>query len=165
MTTVGILSDTHLSHCTDIFLEQVHRAFTDCTVIIHAGYLTDRSILDAFEGKVVHAVHGNMCTPHVQQMLPHNKLITLDGFHIGICHGAGLRSTIEERVWRLFPEADCIIYGHTHHPICEKKGGVLFINPGSFQSTGPYGAPATYALLHIDNSDINASIHSLTFEK
>ncbi len=165
MITVGILSDTHLGHCTDIFLKNVRRAFADCTVIIHAGDLTDISIFEAFEGKIVHAVHGNMCNTHVQQALPHNKLITLEGIHIGICHGAGLRSTIEDRVWQLFPEADCIVYGHTHHPVCERKGGVLFINPGSFHSSGPYGAPATYALLQIDNSDIKASIHSLAFGK
>ncbi len=165
MTIVGILSDTHISSSTDFYRQHVQKAFTDCTVIIHAGDLTNASILDAFDGKVVHAVHGNMCSAATHRELPHNKLITLDGYKIGICHGAGVRHNIEERVWRLFPDADCIIYGHTHQPVCENKGGVLFINPGSFQSTGPYGAPGTYALLQVEPSGLTARIHNLSFSK
>ncbi len=161
MIAVGILSDTHLYQCTTSFRRQVDAAFTDCEIIIHAGDLTSGSIFDAFTGKEVHAVHGNMCDSGVQQTLPHHKLITLEGYKIGICHGAGTRHNIEERVWQLFPDADCIIYGHTHQPVCADKGGVLFINPGSFHTTGPYGAPATYALLHIDKTGLKAQIHSL----
>ncbi len=161
MTNVGILSDTHISNCTDNFRSLVQKAFTDCTVIIHAGDLTDSSILEAFDGKVVHAVHGNMCSSLTQHALPHHKQILLGGYSIGICHGAGIRFNIEERVWQLFPDADCIVYGHTHQPVCEKKGNILFINPGSFQSTSPYGAPATYAILSIDATGLHARIHNL----
>ena len=151
MIRVGILSDPHLNNCPDFFRRQVETVFAQCSMILHAGDLADISVLEAFSGKEVHAVHGNMCNRESQQTLPGSKLITIGGYRIGLCHGAwGPRHTVEERVWAMFPQADCIVYGHTHHAVCHRVGGVLFINPGTFQSTGPHGAPGTYAILHID---------------
>ncbi|MBW6521260.1 MAG: metallophosphatase family protein [Desulfoarculaceae bacterium] len=168
MIHVGILSDTHLTNCPDSFRRQVDTVFAECPIIIHAGDLTDISILAAFSGKEVHAVHGNMCNIGSQQQLPVSKLISIGGFQIGLCHGAwGPRHTIEERVWALFPEADCIVYGHSHKPVCHRIGNVLFINPGTFQGTGPHGAPGTYAILQIDEQaddrrkGLEAAIHEL----
>ena len=67
---------------------------------------------------------------------------------------------IELQLWGLFPEADCMIYGHTHRPVCHRQGGVLFINPGIFRATGPYGAPGTYAILEAGN-ELRAAIHQV----
>ncbi len=161
MVTIGILADTHISSCTETFNSLTRVAFSTCDIIIHAGDLTDRSILSAFDGKIIHAVHGNMCNLLTKQELPCEKLISISGFSIGICHGAGPVATIEDRLWDLFPTADCIIFGHTHTPLCEKRGKVLFINPGSFRPSGPYGAPGTYAILVIDGKDMHAKIHTL----
>ncbi|MEK6201858.1 MAG: metallophosphatase family protein [Desulfobulbaceae bacterium] len=165
MIHVGILSDTHLNSCPESFRQQIDTIFADCTIILHAGDLTDISILEAFSGKEVHAVHGNMCNMGSQKLLPGSKLISIGGYRIGLCHGAwGPRHTIEERVWAIFPEADCIVYGHSHQAVCHRVGAVLFINPGTFQSTGPHGSPGSYAILQIDehsNKDkaLQATIH------
>lgn len=167
MIHVGILSDTHLNSCTDSFRRQVDTVFAECTIILHAGDLSDISVLNAFSGKEVHAVHGNMCNMGSQQLLPSSKMITVGRYCIGLCHGAwGPRHTIEERVWSIFPEADCIIYGHSHQSVCHRIGGILFINPGTFQSTGPHGSPGTYAILQIDEQAdkekaLQATIHEL----
>jgi predicted phosphodiesterase len=94
-------------------------------------------------------------------------LITIGGVQIGLCHGAwGPRQTIEERILSLFPEADCIVYGHSHRAVCHRVGGVLCLNPGTFQSGGPYGAAGSYAILQIDdrvnkNQAMRASIHEV----
>jgi hypothetical protein len=159
MTTIGILSDTHLIHCDMDFLHDINIAFSECEIIIHAGDLTDLSLLKAFHGKNVYAVHGNMCNVQTMKSLPAQRMITIEGFTIGICHGAGNRHNIEDRMLTLFPEADCIIYGHTHNPTCHKVGSILIINPGSFQHTGQYGASGTYALLHITDQQLSAKIH------
>jgi uncharacterized protein len=161
MTTVGILSDTHLTTCCSAFQTAVLSVFNACDVIIHAGDLTDLSILDAFKGKQLHAVHGNMCSQASRQMLPEYMTITLYGYSIGICHGFGPRHNIEERMLHRFPEVDCIIYGHTHVPACHMYNGILFINPGSFQGTGKYGAQGTYGLLHIGAAGLHGTIHHL----
>ncbi len=161
MIRIGILSDTHINRPLPGFAEQVQKVFADCSVILHAGDLTDLSILEAFRGKDFHAVHGNMCTLSTQQALPSEKVILLDGYTIGLCHGAGARHNIEERMWELFPSADCIVYGHTHQPVCHTKATTLFLNPGSFLGTGRYGAPGSYAILTIDAKGLHGSLHQL----
>ncbi len=161
---VGILSDTHLQALDESFVKQCTAAFSGCDTIIHAGDLTDATILRAFNGKDIHAVCGNMCNMTTRQILPQQKQIVLGGYTIGISHGTGERHTIEERVLQQFPDVDCIVFGHTHQPVCRRVGDTLLINPGSFAGTGRYGAPGTYVLLTIDESalvPLNASLHTL----
>ena len=143
----GVLSDTHLMQTNEHFNKLLAYCFHDCDVIIHAGDLTDLSILEAFTDQTVYAVHGNMCNKTAQRQLPGQLLFPLGRFHIGLCHGAGLGIDREDALWNLFPEADCIIYGHTHRARCQRSGSVLFFNPGSFQASSPYGAPGTYGIL------------------
>lgn len=162
MRTIGIISDTHLLKPDLHFLQLCTDAFSQCDTIIHAGDLTDHSILSVFTDKKVHAVRGNMCNLVTQRNLPERKIITLSGYTIGISHGAGPRHNIEERVFEMFPEADCIVYGHTHIPVCHYFGSTLLINPGSFQSTGRYGSPGTYAILTINENGLHGRIHNLT---
>ncbi len=159
---IGILSDTHLSTSTAQFRKNCAAAFPGCDAIIHAGDLTDISLLTAFNGKDVYGVHGNMCNQSTRRVLPEEKIIILKGYSIGICHGTGPRHNIEERLFARFPHADCIVYGHTHIPVCHTTGDTLFINPGSFQGTGRYGAAGTYGLLHISKEGIKGSIHELS---
>lgn len=161
---IGILSDTHLQALEPSFVQQCATVFANCDAIIHAGDLTDITILKAFEGKDIHAVCGNMCNMTTRYVLPQQKHIVLGGYSIGICHGTGPRQTIEERVLEQFPAADCIVFGHTHQPVCYRVGKTLLINPGSFSGTGRYGAPGTYALLKIDDhhlDPLSAALHSL----
>ncbi|MBU1567189.1 MAG: metallophosphatase family protein [Proteobacteria bacterium] len=162
MKLVGILSDTHMSSITDSFVRQCATAFNRCDAIIHAGDLTDVSILSAFSGKDIHAVSGNMCSWSTRQVLPEDKLIIIAGFSIGITHGAGPRHNIEDRMLIRFPTADCIIYGHTHLPACRRIGNTLLVNPGSFQGTGKHGFTGTYAILHLLDTGIQSSIHTLS---
>ena len=161
MITVGILSDTHLNEVNESFMRRCAGAFAGCDTIIHAGDLTDVAILNAFKGKEVHAVCGNMCNSAAKQVLQDKKLIILGGYSIAITHGAGPRHNIEDRVFEQFPATDCIVFGHSHKAICQTFGQTLLINPGSFLGTGRYGAAGTYALLTIDKSGLNASIHTL----
>ncbi len=164
MIYVGILSDTHLHALDESFMRQCAAAFAGCDTIIHAGDLTEVSILGAFKGKAIHAVCGNMCTMTTRQVLPQQKQIILGGYSIGISHGTGPRHTIEERVFEQFPAADCIVFGHTHQAVCRKIGSTLLINPGSFSGTGRYGAAGTYALLTIDEKGLvplSATLHTL----
>ena len=136
VTTVGILSDTHLHSATTTFQRQCSKAFNGCEVIIHAGDLTDISILHAFSGKEIHAVCGNTCNRTVQQI------------------SAAVRFGVSP--------ADCIIFGHSHNPVCRKIGSTLLINPGSFQGAGRFGAGPSYGLLHIEPTGLAASLHTLS---
>ncbi len=159
MTQIGILSDTHINSPSPWFTDQVNLAFKDCPIILHAGDLTDISILDVFKDKEVHAVHGNMCEQSSVRTLPTSKVIEIEGYTIGLCHGAGARHNIEQRMWDLFPTVDCVVYGHTHFAANHQFGGTLFVNPGSFSRTGRYGAPGSYAILTITLDGLTATLH------
>ncbi len=163
MIRAGILSDTHLMTLDKNFLQLVQHCFADCTVIIHAGDLTDIELLKAFDDKKVYAVHGNMCNSHALSLLPTQLAFQLADFSFGLCHGAGFgrdKEQIENGMWNVFPEADCLIYGHTHRPACHRIADKLIINPGSFQATGRYGAPGTYCILEIDTR-ITPTLHEV----
>lgn len=161
MITLGILSDTHLQKINETFIKQCAAAFKGCDAIIHAGDLVDIAILEVFKGREVHAVRGNMCNRRARQLLPESKRIELAGYSIAISHGAGPGHNIEERVFNQFPDADCIVFGHTHQAVVHYFGRTLLLNPGSFSGTGRYGAAGTYALLTLDESGPKASIQTL----
>lgn len=161
MIQVGILSDTHIQSISESFRRNCARAFDGCDIIVHAGDLTRAEILDVFRGKEVHAVHGNMCDEITSHALPTMAAFIIAGYSFGLTHGTGTRHNIEDRVFDLFPEADCIIFGHTHQPLIRKIDSTLLINPGSFQTTGRYGAPATYCLITIEKGQLKAKIHEL----
>ena len=151
MIRAGILSDTHLMGPNEDFQKLVQHCFAGCDTIIHAGDLTDISLLDEFHDRTVFAVHGNMCDGNAYSTLPSRLSFQLGKFSIGLTHGAGLGYDIESALWDLFPEVHCMIYGHTHQAVCHRVADRLIINPGSFKATGRYGAPGTYAILEVSN--------------
>jgi len=152
MIRIGILSDTHLSQCTPKLKQEITACFKEVSIIFHAGDLTNSSILEAFGDKKVYAVHGNMCDTSSSKLLPRKIEIELGGYRFGIIHRTGRSYDFETELLDEFPEADCIVYGHTHQAVCHKIGGKLLINPGSFIATSRHGAPGTYAILELDSS-------------
>lgn len=155
MITIGVLSDTHLIEPDKWFREKVQRCFADADMILHAGDLTSLSILEVFAGKTVHAVHGNMCGPNTRAALPASKIVETGGARIALVHGFGYMPNIEDKLFDAFAPIDCIVYGHTHRPVCQRYGPTLMVNPGSFTAT------STYAIITVDNKSIEARIQSL----
>ncbi|MEN8140111.1 MAG: metallophosphoesterase family protein [Thermodesulfobacteriota bacterium] len=156
---IGILSDTHLSGPSERFQELTALCFSDCPVILHAGDLTDISVLSAFgQQRTVHAVHGNMCLPSSVSALPREIVVTIDSFTFGLSHGREYRHKVEENLINHFPQVDCIVSGHTHQPLVKKMFATLFVNPGSFTGTGPYGAPGTFAIIDTNGGTLSAKI-------
>lgn len=160
MIRAGVLSDTHLTNPTRRFQEQIEQCFSSCDVIIHAGDITEPAVLALFGARPIYAVHGNMCSTETRARYPEQRTFTLGGFVFGLAHGARLGLDIESSLWNMFPEADCLIYGHTHRPTCHYHDKTLFLNPGSFQATGRYGAPGTYAILEI-GEQCHAHLHEI----
>lgn len=151
---IGILSDTHLSNGNRTFCDAVKQAFSGCDTIIHAGDITNLSVLDALRPREILAVHGNMCNLATKHALPEHLLVEVEGHRIAVCHGAGGGHDIEGWLFARFPEADCIIYGHTHRQSKNRFGSTLVINPGSFSS-------GSYAILELDAGGFAAHLHQL----
>lgn len=131
---IGLIADTHLKQATRELEELLAGAFHEVEMILHAGDITELATLEAFKGKEVLAVCGNMDSAEARQRLPSRRTIQAGNFRIGLIHGWGGPQGIEERIRREFDDIDCIIYGHTHTPSERERDGVLFFNPGAFGS-------------------------------
>jgi putative phosphoesterase len=128
---IGVISDTHLRFRDKELERIVEDHFADAEIILHAGDLVRLDILDVFAGKEVYAVCGNMDSEEVVQSLPVKRIIKVRDHRIGLIHGWGDPFDIEDRIRAEFEDVACLVYGHTHRPVNEKKDGTLFFNPGS----------------------------------
>jgi len=136
---LGVIADTHLKRATPELRELMAYPFKDVEMILHAGDLIDLEVLQAFAGKEVQAVCGNMDSPSVLRQLPTQRTLQVGKFKIGLIHGWGGPRGLEERIRREFDRVDCIIYGHTHAPSQAEREGILFFNPGAFGGSFIFG--------------------------
>jgi putative phosphoesterase len=146
---IGVISDTHLRGYDEGLNKIISSHFSGVDFIIHAGDSVDLRALDIFTGYQVKAVSGNMDCSFVKEELPKELFFEIQGFKFGVTHGWGYPSGIEERILARIGKLDCIVYGHTHHPACHKKAGVLFFNPGS-PTDKRFAAHRTIGILEID---------------
>ncbi len=133
MTRVLVVSDTHLGAET---LEQMPTAVwamaEQADVVLHAGDVVDGAVLSALADRAtVHAVLGNNDHGLVGQ-LPETVELELGGVRVGMIHDSGARAGREGRMVRRFPEAQVVVFGHSHDPLVHPvPGGPLLVNPGS----------------------------------
>jgi predicted phosphodiesterase len=54
-------------------------------------------------------------------------------FLVGVVHGDGPGGTTFSRAAGTFTgeRVDCVVFGHSHQPLQERRGQVLYLNPGS----------------------------------
>ncbi|WP_456432298.1 metallophosphoesterase family protein [Thermosulfuriphilus sp.] len=143
---IGVISDTHVQTATEDLRELAETYFLDCPVILHAGDMTEPEVLSAFEGKKIYAVCGNMDSSRVAAAYPQKQLIEIEGYRIGLVHGWGGKTDLEQRLLALFPRVDVIVYGHSHVPVFSRRKGVCFFNPGSFS---PFSKRPSFGLLRL----------------
>ena len=127
---IGVISDTHATSLAEL-PDKILASLAEVDMIIHAGDFTDIAVLDGLRqlGEV-RAVHGNMDSDGLKQLLPEKELLVVSGKRIGVAHGWGSPRGIEARVGRLFRDVDIVVFGHSHYPRNEIIDGVLFFNPG-----------------------------------
>lgn len=127
---IGVISDTHV-RTIDELPDSLLTMLTDVDIIIHAGDFTEKAVLDELMnlGKVK-AVRGNMDSDELKSILPKQDLFMVRGKRIGLVHGWGMPWGLSESVKGLFPDADIIIFGHSHQATNRYSGGSLLFNPG-----------------------------------
>lgn len=128
-----VLADTHVGPGSRRRLPDAaydHLAGAD--VILHAGDLTAPEVLHELEGFApVHAVLGNN-DHELVGTLPETLELTVGGVAFAMVHDSGLTKGRERRMRRRFPEADVVVFGHSHDPLwAEGEGGQWLLNPGS----------------------------------
>ena len=101
--------------------------------ILHAGDLMEREVLEELQslGPPVYAVRGNVDSSWLQARLPLMRTLEFEGLRIGMIHDAGAKQGRLERLRRRFPDAQAVIFGHSHIPLHEEHEGFQIFNPGS----------------------------------
>jgi len=99
---------------------------------VHAGDFNEASVLAKLRdlGPVA-AVCGNVDSAELRRELPESLSLDLEGAMLGVVHDAGPVRGRLERLRARFPDADAVIFGHSHMPLHEERDGFQIFNPGS----------------------------------
>jgi putative phosphoesterase len=151
-TRVLVLSDTHLRPGGSRRLpDAVYRALEEADVVLHAGDIVTADLISELSGFApVHAVLGNNDADPALSTLPETRLEVLDGVRVAMIHDSGPRAGREARMRRRFPDADVVVFGHSHIPWNQPGlDGQLLFNPGS--PTERRAQPRhTFGFLHLE---------------
>ena len=125
-TTVGLISDTH-----GLVRASAMSALDGVAMILHAGDVGKRDVLIEL-GVIapVHAVYGNVDDIHTPELEAH-RWLTIEGWRIHVSHGHELPRLSPDRLLRRYPDADILVFGHTHRALVQRENGKLIVNPGA----------------------------------
>ena len=130
---VLVVSDTHLGPETlDRMPPEVWDMAREADVVLHAGDVVHPAVLEELgERGPVHAVLGN--NDHVLRgRLPEVLELDLGGVRVAMIHDSGATAGRGPRMQHRFPDADVVVFGHSHDPLIQRTtGGPLLVNPGS----------------------------------
>jgi putative phosphoesterase len=158
---VGLISDTHIPARAKAVPKKVFEVFNGVSLILHAGDLTQLSVVDELEQLApVVAVCGNMDRYEVRAKLPRINSVEVYKWKIGVIHNPGIFMGIK-RMKNIARENgfSVLVFGHTHRPALKQEEGILFVNPGSpTNPLPPFLTKSTVALLRITREKIEPEI-------
>jgi putative phosphoesterase len=102
-------------------------------LVLHAGDFVAEEVLAELEalGPPVVGVSGNMDSTALRSRLPQQKEVEAGGARIAMLHDAGAAHGRLPRMRSRFPDADAVVFGHSHLPLHERDGEFQIFNPGS----------------------------------
>jgi len=178
---IGVIADTHVPDRKDALDPRILHIFEDACVaaILHAGDISTPVVLHQLDQIApVYAVRGNRDWVALRH-LPSYSELTFGSVRVGLTHGHGpiwdyLRDRIDyivrgyrlelfqSRLLEAFPEADVIVFGHTHRPLNMRTQGKLLFNPGSAHIPDrPYITPSVGLLTITTAGDVVGEVIEL----
>jgi putative phosphoesterase len=130
---IAVVSDTHMPKGRRVLPAECVARIRAAEAVIHAGDFSEATVLEQLESlcPVVLAVHGNVDDAELRGRLPESLEVDLRGRTVAVIHDAGPRRGRLARMRARFPEADAVVFGHSHLPLHEQEGGFQIFNPGS----------------------------------
>ncbi len=151
MTRIGVISDTH-----GLLRPEAKAALAGSDYIVHGGDIGDPAILAELAAIApLTVVRGNNDRGDWAEAVPDTAWLQVGDVFIYAVHDI---ATID-----IDPDGagvQVVIYGHSHKPVAEQRGPVLYLNPGS---AGPrrFSLPVSVARLDIDGGQLSARIIEL----
>ncbi|MGZ4187325.1 MAG: metallophosphoesterase family protein [Solirubrobacteraceae bacterium] len=130
---IAVISDTHMPKGGRRLADECVARLRSSDLIIHAGDLIGLEVLnDLRRYAPVKAVHGNVDDAAVKTALPEVATVSAEGVRIEIVHDSGPARGRLARLRSRFPDADAVVFGHSHMPLHERgEDGFQIFNPGS----------------------------------
>ena len=128
-----LIADTHLPHRARALPPVVWAEVERADVVVHAGDWTEPDLLDELEARAAAlvGVHGNNDGEELRARLPEVARTTLDGVRLAVVHETGAAKGRDARMCAAFPDADVLVFGHSHIPWDTWHEGLRLLNPGS----------------------------------
>jgi putative phosphoesterase len=131
---MALIADTHLPRGSRRLPDECLERLRAADLVIHAGDFSTVSAYDEIAGHCgeLVGVHGNVDDAELRRRLPERDEVEFGGVRLGVVHDAGPAGGRLRRLRRWFPEADAVIFGHSHLPLhgIDEEGFQIF-NPGS----------------------------------
>jgi len=124
---LGIIADTH-----GLLRPEVFEVFAEVDHILHAGDIGSADILTELEAIApVTAVYGNCDGFDLRARVPAVVQVRIEGLDFVLTHGDQFGQPTPQALHRAYPDAEVIIYGHTHRPLLTTVDLVVTVmNPG-----------------------------------
>ena len=129
-----LLADTHVPTRARDLPDIVWAATEAVDVVLHAGDWVSEDLLDALEARSrrLVGVHGNNDHGALRTRLPEVARAELGGVRFAVVHETGQAAGRELRCAERYPDADVLVFGHSHIPWdTTAPGGLRLLNPGS----------------------------------
>jgi putative phosphoesterase len=136
---IGLISDTH-----GLLRGEAQAALAGVDHILHAGDIGTPELLDALrEVAPLTAVRGNTDHGAWAEAVPLRETVRFRNIPVHVVHSLDWLEPADAVAARV------VVSGHTHKPLIETRGGVLYVNPGA---AGPrrFSLPVTIGFLTID---------------
>jgi putative phosphoesterase len=131
---IAVLADTHMPKGGRRLPDRCVEILVEAEAVLHAGDFFALETLRQIEAICpgpVYAVHGNVDDTELRALLPETLELKLDGARLAMVHDAGAANGRVGRMRRRFPNADAVVFGHSHLPLHEDDDGFQIFNPGS----------------------------------
>ena len=145
---IGLISDTH-----GYLDARALAALEGVDLVLHAGDVGSVAVLEGLRALApVQAVRGNNDDKIGGLGLPFSLDLELEGHHLHLVHRLQDASPP--------PGTEVVVTGHSHVALAERRGAILYVNPGAAGRAG-FHRLQTVALLELAPDGAEAAIVEL----
>jgi len=166
VTTIGIISDTHMPGSLKEMWPEVRTAFAGVDLVLHSGDIQTVPILDQLEEIApVLASRGNNDPGLTDPRILETVWLDFDGITIAMVHDMEPEDEPIDFLRARYLEgrhADVMITGHTHFERVDWRDGVLQVNSGSAVHPHLWSTRlGTVAILEVGGGTLRARVERL----
>ena len=150
MIRIGLISDTH-----GLLRPEAVDALRGSDFIVHAGDIGEGVLQPLRTLALLSVVRGNNDRAPWAQDLNDTETLRCGDITLHVLHDLS-QLALDPRA----AGVDVVVSGHSHRPRIERRGGVLYVNPGS---AGPvrFHLPVSVALLQVVGREVSARVVEL----